>query len=204
MSRAYFDAVAPRWDAMRTNFFSEGVRAKALASAGVAPGARALDVGAGSGFLVEGLLAAGAQVSAVDAAQGMVDGLRARFAGLDARVADAEALPFADASFDVVLANMCLHHVERPAVALREFARVLWPGGRVVVTDLDAHTQAWLQEEHHDRWLGFDRVGVAAWLRGAGLGDVSVGDASERCCATSACGAQQADLSIFLARGVKP
>src|SRR5688500_3719912 len=97
-SRAYFDAVAPRWESMRTAFFPEAVRVKAIEAAGVRPGARALDVGAGSGFLTGALLAAGARVDAVDASPAMVDELGRRFPAAAARVADAEALPFPDAS----------------------------------------------------------------------------------------------------------
>lgn len=203
MTRAYFDAVAPRWDEMRQEFFREDVRRIAAEAAAAGAGTRALDVGAGSGFLTEELLRRGARVTAVDASPAMVDELRRRFPGLDARVADAERLPFADAGFDAVLANMCLHHVERPAVALGEMARVLRPGGRLVVTDLDAHGSTFLREEHHDRWMGFARADVAAWLRAAGLREVAVEGAGEECCATSACGTASAKVSIFLARGVK-
>lgn len=203
MSTTYFDAVATRWETMREDFFSPRVREKAVAAADLTHGARALDVGAGSGFLTEALLAAGARVDAVDASARMVDEIRRRH-GVEARVADAERLPYADAAFDAALANMCLHHVERPAVALREMARVLRPGGRVVVTDLDAHTHEFLRAEHHDRWMGFERADVVKWLRDAGLVDVEVVDATERCCATSACGTKKADVTIFLATGRKP
>lgn len=206
MSTPYFDAVAPRWDSMRSSFFPDAVREKAIAASGVRTGGRALDVGAGTGFVSEALLERGVRVVAVDASPEMVRLLEARLGprGLVARLGDAERLPVEDDSADGVFANMCLHHVERPGAALREMTRAAAPGGAVVVTDLDAHGFTWLREEHHDRWMGFERAQVAAWMREAGLVDVAVEDASEECCASSGCGGADARIGIFLARGVKP
>lgn len=201
MANAYFQKVATRWDEMRSGFFSEAVREKALVAAGVRPGDRTVDVGAGAGFVTDALLARGAHVVALDASSAMVDVLRGRHATLDARVADAEALPLADASVDHAFANMCLHHVERPARAIAEMARVVRPGGSVVVTDLETHAHEFLRTEHHDRWMGFDKEQVAQWFREAGLRDVRVERASERCCATSGCGSERAEVEIFLAFG---
>jgi ubiquinone/menaquinone biosynthesis C-methylase UbiE len=204
MNQAYFDAVAPEWEQMRKEFFSETVRARAVRAAGVGPGSRALDVGAGSGFVTQALLEAGAHVTAVDASPAMVGQLHQRFPAAEARLGDAESLPFAEQAFDAVLANMCLHHVERPWQALAEMARVLAPGGRLVVTDLDRHDFRFLREEHHDLWMGFERTLFQAWLVQAGLRDVSVEGIGESCCATSSCGSETAKVGIFLAQGSKP
>lgn len=57
-----------------------------------------------------------------------------------------------------VFANMCPHHVENPPEAIREMARVVQPGGRLVITDLEPHDFTFLREEHHDRWMGFARA----------------------------------------------
>lgn len=200
----YFNAVATQWDRMRSAFFSPRVRDAAVAAAGVRAGGRALDVGAGSGFLSEGLLAAGASVVAIDVSPAMMAALRERFPAVDARVGDAERIPAPGAEFDAALANMCLHHVERPAVAIREMARVVRSGGAVVVTDLEPHAHEFLRVEHHDRWMGFAHEDVARWMREAGLREVEVTSLPEDCCATSECGSETAKVTIFLARGVKP
>jgi hypothetical protein len=82
-------------------------------------------------------------------------------------------------------------------------ARVLKPGGRLVITDADTHTHEWLRTEQHDRWLGFERADIMRWFGDAGLVDVTVGDTSELCRPTSECGTT-AEITIFLARGIKP
>jgi ubiquinone/menaquinone biosynthesis C-methylase UbiE len=180
-SKAYFEAVAPQWDAMREEFFSEGVREKAYAAAGLEPGQAVADVGAGSGFIAEGLVRRGLRVIAVDQSPAMLSELERRLgsAAIDAREGEAERLPLADGEVQRAFANMFLHHVERPAAAIAELARILAPGGRLILTDVDAHTHTFLLTEHHDRWPGFDRAEVRRWFEAAGLRNVSVSDAGE-------------------------
>ncbi len=206
-SQGYFDRVAARWDRMRESFFSAAVRERALAVAGVRPGRVAADIGAGTGFMAEGLLLRGLRVIAIDPSAAMRDQLARKFAGtegLELREGTAEALPLPDASVDYAFANMCLHHVEHPPRAIREMARILRPGGVLVVTDLDEHRFEFLRTEHHDRWLGFRREEVARWFREAGLVDVRVECAGEDCCARACSGDAYARVSIFLASGRKP
>jgi ubiquinone/menaquinone biosynthesis C-methylase UbiE len=77
-SEKYFQQVASQWDQMRAAFFSEAVRDKALAAAGVRAGGVAADVGAGTGFLTEALLQAGLKVVAVDQSPEMLAQLQAK------------------------------------------------------------------------------------------------------------------------------
>ena len=209
-SKQYFEQVAAHWDTMREAFFSERLREKAYAAAGLTAGARAADVGAGTGFLSAGLLARGVSVVAVDQSPAMLDELGRKLggehgsgAGLQLRAGDAAALPLEDGEVDYAFANMFLHHVEDPAGAIRELARVVRPGGRVVITDLDEHQHDFLRTEQHDRWMGFRRGDVRDWLAAAGLEEVTVAGAEETCCATSCCGGD-AQVGIFVAVGSKP
>jgi len=188
---------------MRESFFSEAVREKALAVAGVQPGRLAVDVGAGTGFITEGLIQRGLRVIAVDPSPAMLAQMRRKLSGGDVAylLGDAEALPLREGSIDYSFANMCLHHVEHPLRAIREMARILRPGGALVITDLDEHPFEFLREEHHDRWLGFRREDVQRWLTEAGLREVKVGCVGEDCCATSSSGEKHAKVSIFVAFG---
>lgn len=205
-SKEYFSEVAEQWDNMRTRFFSESLREKALTLTNVLPGNTAADIGAGTGFMTEGLLRKGLQVIAVDQSPEMLDVLKKKFAhyqGLDCRVGESENLPIVDASVDYVFANMYLHHVESPQTTIMEMVRILQPGGKLAITDLDEHQFMFLRTEHHDRWMGFKRSNVEAWLITAGLKNVLVTCASENCCAQSECGNDQAKISIFVASGEK-
>jgi len=205
-SKEYFDQVARQWDTMRQSFFSEAVRDKALAVADVRPGRLAADIGAGSGFVTEGLIRQGLQVVAVDQSKAMLDQMREKFAGVEevtCRVGEAEKLPIPDETVDYAFANMVLHHTESPAVAIKEMARIVKPGGKLIITDLDEHAFEFLRDEQHDRWLGFKREDVRRWLIAAGLSHVVVDCAGENCCAQSNCGDEVARISIFVASGEK-
>jgi SAM-dependent methyltransferase len=87
---------------------------------------------------------------------------------------DIEKLPLADHSVDVVLLSQALHHAADPARVLHEAARVLRPGGRVLILDLRAHGEDWVRDKLGDRWQGFDEQAISAWLGAAGFGDVRV------------------------------
>ncbi len=203
-SKQYFDDVASQWDEMRQSFFSEAVRDKAMSVAQVESGKLAADIGAGSGFVVEGLIRAGVRVIAVDRSEAMLDEMRGKFSHSDEveyRVGDASRLPMADAEVDYVFANMYLHHVQTPPEAIEEMVRVLRPGGGLVITDLDEHTFEFLRTEQHDRWLGFQRQDVHRWFEEAGLLNVMTDGVGESCCAQSSQGDAGASVTIFVAYG---
>ena len=189
---------------MRRRFFGDGVRRAAIAAAQIVPGAVVVDVGTGTGFLAEAALDAGARVIGVDTSDGMLEQVRSRLSerAFEARAGEVDALPVDAGSADAVLANMVLHHAPDPPHAIREMARILKPGGILVVTDADTHTHEWLRTEMHDRWLGFDRGDIARWFGDAGLEQVNVVDTRELCTPMSQCGTQAA-ITIFLASGRK-
>lgn len=203
-TREYFNQVADQWDAMRQQFFGEGVRRAAIAAAHVAPGMVVADVGTGTGFLAEAALEAGARVIAIDISERMLAQVTSRLSGrpIEARLGDTAALPLETEEVDAVLGNMVLHHAEDPPSAIREMARALKPGGTLVITDADSHTHEWLRTEQHDRWMGFDRADIRRWFEDTGLRDVTVGDTHEICSPTSNCGTKAA-ITIFIAVGRK-
>ena len=203
-SKDYFDRVAQDWDEMRENFFSDEVRMKALSIAAVQKGKIAADIGAGTGFISEGLIQAGLQVIAVDQSETILKEMKRKFADIetiDYRVGQAQNLPIPDETVDYAFANMYLHHVESPPEAIEEMVRILKPAGKLVITDLDEHEFDFLREEHHDRWMGFKRADIVAWFQSAGLTEICVDSIGACCEAQSSCGSEFASIGIFVASG---
>lgn len=114
------------YDRARPGYPHDAVRALVTAC-GVGPGARVLDLAAGSGKLTTHLVATGARVVAVEPTDGM-RGMLQRHPGIDVRAGRAEAIPCADAAMDAVTVAQAFHWFDGPA-ALGEIARVLRPGG---------------------------------------------------------------------------
>ena len=114
--------------------------ARLVELAEVGPGLRCLDVAMAAGHTALALAAAGASVVGVDLTPEML-GVARRLAAerglteVEFRLGDAEALPLADASFDRVTCRIALHHFPNPGQAAREMARVLKPGGRLILVD---------------------------------------------------------------------
>jgi ubiquinone/menaquinone biosynthesis C-methylase UbiE len=205
-SKDYFDKVAGNWDDMRNEFFSDEVRNKAIEAAGLLPGSVAADIGAGTGFITEGLLTRGAAVVAVDQSRLMLDEIEKKWSStgrVRTVLGTEEDLRLADGAVETAFANMYLHHVEDPPRAIREMARIVRPGGRLVITDLEEHSFEFLRSEQHDRWLGFKRDEIRRWFEEAGLTDVRVDSTDESCGSSSESAATKASVKIFLAVGTK-
>jgi ubiquinone/menaquinone biosynthesis C-methylase UbiE len=105
-----------------------------LCAAGARPGTRLLDVACGTGLAAGAAAAAGARASGVDFSPAMLDIARRSHPTVAFHTGDAEQLPFVDASFDAVVANFGIHHVERPERAFAEARRVLEPSGAFAFT----------------------------------------------------------------------
>lgn len=107
--------------------------------AGVRAGQHVLDVGSGPGALVAELVRrlVPTDVAAIDPSEPFVAAVHARYPGVDARLAAAEALPFSDDTFDAALAQLVVHFMTDPVQGLKEMARVTRPGGVVAASVWD-------------------------------------------------------------------
>ncbi|MEZ5965219.1 MAG: metalloregulator ArsR/SmtB family transcription factor [Planctomycetota bacterium] len=171
-SRSTHDRLAARWAEVGQEFSTGALRAEAW-SALVPAGLTVADLGCGAGYLAEYLAGKGARVIAVDHAPRMLNAARDRLpASVEVRAGEIECLPLADGEVDAAFANLVWHHLGDGRKAAREIARVLRPGGRVVVTDLLPHTEEWMREELGDRRLGLDAEEVMAALADAGFADL--------------------------------
>ena len=173
--RRVFDSVAERYDVMN-DLMSLGLhrawKATAIAVARPRPGERVLDIAAGSGDLALSLsrkVHPGGEVWITDINRRMLergrDRLLDRGLALPAVQCDAERLPFPAAYFDCVTVGFGLRNMTRKAVALAEMARVLKPGGRLVVLEF---SKVWKPLERAYDWYSFK---VLPWLGGKVAGD---------------------------------
>ena len=205
-SRDYFAQVAGEWDRLRSGYFTEAMRDAVIRKANLPRDAAVADVGTGTGFVLQGLVGKTGSLVGFDESPEMLDVARPRFAGrseVSFQQSDGLSLPAESNSFDAVFANMYLHHAPEPAAAISEMVRILKPGGKLIITDLDAHDQVWMREEMADRWLGFEREDVRQWYEAAGLEQIDI-DCAEGTCDCSGPEGDAVTLSIFVAIGRKP
>ena len=211
-SSSYFEQVARQWDTLRSGYFTEAVRTAAIEKAYLRPEMVVADIGAGTGFISAGLAPLVQKVIAIDGSPAMLEVARknlAPFNNVEYQVGEGLAIPLPDGSVDAAFANMYLHHCPDPLAAIAEMVRIIKPGGRLVITDMDTHPYAWLKDEMADEWMGFERDQVRAWFKAVDLVNVIVDCTGESCCAESRnpelkdAQGRSASISIFVATGTR-
>jgi ubiquinone/menaquinone biosynthesis C-methylase UbiE/DNA-binding transcriptional ArsR family regulator len=174
-AQSYFRRHAAEWDRIRNlQVADETVEEAIVAALAGAPMRTLLDLGTGTGRMLELF---GPQIErglGLDLSLDMLAFARARLdrAGLrhcSVRHGDIYDLALANDSFDTVLIHQVLHFLDDGARAILEAARVLRPGGRLLVVDFAPHELEFLREEHAHRRLGFAAETVAQWMKAAGL-----------------------------------
>lgn len=171
----YFRKNAQQWDELRRLYVDDAEIEAALRR--LVPDdevGRLLDIGTGTGRILEIFADRYDRAVGVDRSREMLAVARANLdrAGVShwqVRLGDMYALPASQRSFDTVTVHMVLHYAEDPAGAIAEAARVLKPGGRLIVVDFAPHQSEVLREQHAHRRLGFSDEEVERWFRAAGL-----------------------------------
>ena len=174
-AEGYFARHAGEWDRLRSMHVAEQEVERALLEAlGPGPFGAVLDIGTGTGRVL-GLVAPLAdRVVGVDSSHAMLSVARANldrggFRNAQLRQGDIYALPVERGAYDAVVIHQVLHYLDEPARALREAAKALRPGGRLLVVDFAPHAHETLRERHAHRRLGFARDEVEGMLEEAGL-----------------------------------
>ncbi|RVU19704.1 ArsR/SmtB family transcription factor [Methylobacterium oryzihabitans] len=179
-AQSFFARLAPQWDRLRSLHVPEATVEAAILDI-LGPGAvgTLIDLGTGTGRMLGLLGPRAARATGLDASHAMLSVARANLerlglARVDLRQGDINAPPFGRGSFDLVLVHQVLHYLDDPARALREAARLVAPGGRLLVVDFAPHDLEFLREAQAHRRLGFAPEQVVGWLADAGLGAVEV------------------------------
>jgi ArsR family transcriptional regulator len=173
---AWFEANAAEWDAIRSLHVADSaVEAQMAALLGDAPLGTLIDIGTGTGRMLELFAGRADAALGIDRSSEMLRLARAKLSerGLDRaelRQADLYALPMADGAADVAILHHVLHFAQQPGAAIAEAARVLGRGGRLLIADFAAHDREELRARDAHTRLGFDDAQVATWFAAAGLG----------------------------------
>ena len=174
-TRAFFDSVAGRLG----KDYVPGKSWKSLAEAllRLMPPLIVADLGAGEGASALLLAQRAKKVIAVDSSARMIEvgreqALRHGVKNVDYRLGDMEEIPIGDSEVDLVFFSQSLHHALHPERALAEAARILVPGGRIVILDLVRHRFEEARELYADEWLGFGEADLESMLQSAGFVNV--------------------------------
>src|SRR4051794_6970975 len=175
-SQEFFSSSAGQWDRVRDDLFGDRFHLAALA-AFAQPDWTVGDLGCGTGQVSVAMAPFVARVIAVDGSAAMLQAAKKRLHGIgnvDLRRGELEALPIDAEKLDAATLMLVLHHVPEPERAIGEVARVLKPGGRVLVVDMLPHDRESYRQQMGHVWLGFGEAQTERLLTGGGFTGVRV------------------------------
>jgi ArsR family transcriptional regulator len=174
-AQAYFERNAARWDEIRSLYVAEAeVEAAIISAVGPGPFDRLIDLGTGAGRMLALFGSSAAEAIGLDLSQQMLNVARlhvteAGLHGVELRHGDIFATRLPDACADLVVVHQVLHYLSDPAAAVAEAARLVAPGGKLLIVDFAPHALEYLREAHQHRRLGFSDEEMTRWLTLAGL-----------------------------------
>jgi SAM-dependent methyltransferase len=170
-SQEFFSTAAGEWDRLRSELF--GRRADLVALPGLLDERWVVgDLGCGTGQISKSLSPFVARVVAVDESPEMLAAARERLEGstnVDVRRGTLEELPIGDGELDAAVLFLVLHYLAEPALGLREAARALKPGGRLLIVDMTPHEREEYRQRMGHLWQGFTAADLEDWLTEVGF-----------------------------------
>jgi len=176
----WFEANAGQWDAIRSLHVADSEVEAAMAKAlGDTPLGTLIDIGTGTGRMLELFAPQASHALGIDRSSEMLRLARAKLserglANAELRQADLYALPLADGGADAAILHHVLHFAQQPGAAIGEAARVLSPGGRLLIADFAPHEREELRSRDAHTRLGFSDEQVLGWFETHGLAPVQV------------------------------
>lgn len=171
----YFNALADNWDDVRGRHYpADAVEAGLLTAAGTGPFSFMVDLGTGTGRMMTLFHDRVDRAEGVDLSHKMLNLARTNLERAGAqnasvRFGDVTALPFEDGVADLVTLHQVLHYMDRPERVIDEAARILAPGGRLLIVDFAPHEQEFLRTEYEHRHLGLSDEEMQTWAEASGL-----------------------------------
>lgn len=205
-AQQYFADIARRWDELRSLHAPDEVVEAAIVDAiRDHPHRSVLDLGTGTGRMLQ--LIAGDHVTravGLDSSHSMLAVARsnlerAELRGIDLRQGDVYSPPLERDAFDLIIVHQVLHFLDDPARAIREAARLLAPGGRLLIVDFAPHSLEFLRTDHAHLRLGFRDDTIVGWIEQAGL---SVGPTRTIAPPAAIEGAERERLTVSLWSGL--
>ncbi|WP_316896780.1 metalloregulator ArsR/SmtB family transcription factor [Pseudodesulfovibrio indicus] len=175
-TRQFFDDIASEWDRMTAEVLGDLDLGREIRSR-LPQCDCAADIGCGTGDMLEILSQSAKTVIGVDNSPKMLELAEERFSGdarMSLRIGEMTHLPLRDWEADCTVMSLVLHHLARPVDALREAARVLKIGGRLLIAEFDQHENELMRTEYGDRRLGIPREKMVGWLDQARFNVLSV------------------------------
>ncbi|MGE5834974.1 MAG: ArsR/SmtB family transcription factor [Acidobacteriota bacterium] len=170
-SQQFFATAAGQWDRLRAELFGHEFATRALI--GLMPANWTVaDLGCGTGAMLAGLAPHVDRVIGVDASEEMLAAARDRLndvPNVELRHGSLESLPVDSSSVDAATMMLVLHHLAAPVTAISEAARILRPGGRLLVVDMVPHEHEEYRQQMGHVWLGFSEDQMKRLLTQAGL-----------------------------------
>ncbi len=174
-AQAYFQKHAADWDRIRSLYVAEtDVEAAMLDALGAGPFRLLVDLGTGTGRILELFAGRYERGLGFDQNQSMLAYAQSklasgRLAGAEVRHGDLYDLTLQDGVADAVVMHQVLHYLAEPGAALIEAARILAPGGRLLIVDFAPHDLEFLRDEHAHKRLGIAPEAMEGWIKAAGL-----------------------------------